>query len=205
MRSMLLSIMFCMISSASWGENVSWADLVENPGDGLVYKKFRGVPFTGVVMAAADDLLPPAVTQSDKAGVSSDTNPRSNRDISGAYSCVNLRDRKTGKFIWDVTKVRFMLLDENRFLLLPTTDGSHGIIPATNVWNDGSYSIAYRSIAQIAGDDPIYIDVFFHNDQDIELKFTSNNLNINGFMNCSKIPEVLDSISLEEVFQTFLQ
>ena len=41
--------------------------------------------------------------------------------------------------------------------------------------------------------------------QDIELKFTSNNLNINGFMNCSKIPEVLDSISLEEVFQTFLQ
>ena len=51
----------------------------------------------------------------------------------------------------------------------------------------------------------LYIDVFFHNDQDIELKFTSNNLNINGFMNCSKIPEVLDSISLEEVFQTFLQ
>ena len=55
MRSMLLSIMFCLISSVSWGENVSWADLVENPGDGLVYKKFRDVPFTGVVMATADD------------------------------------------------------------------------------------------------------------------------------------------------------
>ena len=72
MRSMLLSIMFFLICSVSWGDSVSWADLVENPGDGLVYKKFRGVPFTGVVMAAADDLLPPAVTQSDKAGVSSD-------------------------------------------------------------------------------------------------------------------------------------
>jgi|GEM_PF-1035298 len=55
MRSMLLSIIFCLISSVSWGENVSWADLVENPGDGLVYKKFRDVPFTGVVMATADD------------------------------------------------------------------------------------------------------------------------------------------------------
>ena len=55
MRSMLLSIMFCLISSISWGETVSWADLVENPGDGLVYKKFRDVPFTGVVMATADD------------------------------------------------------------------------------------------------------------------------------------------------------
>jgi len=55
MRSMLLSIMFCLISSVSWGETVSWADLVKNPGDGLVYKKFRDVPFTGVVMATADD------------------------------------------------------------------------------------------------------------------------------------------------------
>ena len=35
MRSMLLSIMFCLISSVSWAEAVSWADLVENPGDGL--------------------------------------------------------------------------------------------------------------------------------------------------------------------------
>ena len=55
MRSMLLSIMFCLISSVSWGENVSWADLVENPGDGLVYKKFLTMPFIGVVMATADD------------------------------------------------------------------------------------------------------------------------------------------------------
>ena len=54
MRSMLLSIMFFLISSVSWAEAVSWADLVENPGDGLVNKKFRDVPFTGVVMATAD-------------------------------------------------------------------------------------------------------------------------------------------------------
>ena len=40
MRSMLLSIMFCLISSVSWAEAVSWADLVENPGDG------NGAPFT---------------------------------------------------------------------------------------------------------------------------------------------------------------
>ena len=55
MRSMLLSIMFCLISSVSWAEAVSWADLVENPGDGLVYKKFLTMPFTGVVIATADD------------------------------------------------------------------------------------------------------------------------------------------------------
>ena len=55
MRSMLLSIMFCLISSFSWGETVPWPDLVENPGDRLVYKKFRGVPFNGVVMATAND------------------------------------------------------------------------------------------------------------------------------------------------------
>ena len=55
MRSMLLSIMFCLISSVSWAEAVSWADLVENPCDGLVYQKFRDVPFTGVVKATADD------------------------------------------------------------------------------------------------------------------------------------------------------
>ena len=55
MRSMLLSIMFCLISSVSWGDSVAWADLVENPGDGLVYKKFLTMPFTGVVMATADD------------------------------------------------------------------------------------------------------------------------------------------------------
>ena len=65
MRSMLLSIMFCLISSVSWAEAVSWADLVENPGDGLVYKKFRDVPFTGVVMATADD----PVQRSYKDGV----------------------------------------------------------------------------------------------------------------------------------------
>ena len=65
MRSMLLSIMFCLISSVSWAEAVSWADLVENPGDGLVYKKFLTMPFTGVVMASEDD----PVKRSYKDGV----------------------------------------------------------------------------------------------------------------------------------------
>ena len=49
-----------MISSASWGmlhstDNALWTDLVENPNDGLVYKKFREMPFTGTIMATAED------------------------------------------------------------------------------------------------------------------------------------------------------
>ena len=49
-----------MISSASWGmlhstDNALWTDLVENPIDGLVYKKFREMPFTGTIMATAED------------------------------------------------------------------------------------------------------------------------------------------------------
>ena len=65
MRSMLLSIMFCLISSVSCAEAVSWADLVENPGDGLVYKKFLTMPFTGVVIATTND----PVQRSYKDGV----------------------------------------------------------------------------------------------------------------------------------------
>ena len=65
MRSILLSIMLCLICSVSWGQNVVWADLVENPGDGLVYKKFMTMPFTGTVMATADD----PVRRSYKDGV----------------------------------------------------------------------------------------------------------------------------------------
>ena len=55
MRSMLLSIMFCLISSVIWGDSVSWADLVENSSDGLVYQKFQTMPFTGTVAATADN------------------------------------------------------------------------------------------------------------------------------------------------------
>ena len=49
MRSMLLSIMFCLISSVSWGETVSWDDLVENPSNRLIYIKFKTEPFYGDV------------------------------------------------------------------------------------------------------------------------------------------------------------
>jgi len=57
---MLLSIMFCLISSVSWAmlhsnDTTLWTDFVENPSDGLVYKKFQATPFTGVVMATPDD------------------------------------------------------------------------------------------------------------------------------------------------------
>ena len=47
MRAILLSITFCLISSIILGETVMWKDLVENPGDGLVYNKFLTMPFTG--------------------------------------------------------------------------------------------------------------------------------------------------------------
>jgi len=47
MRSIFLSITFCLTSSLSWSKTVMWKDLVENPGDGLVYNKFLTMPFTG--------------------------------------------------------------------------------------------------------------------------------------------------------------
>lgn len=39
-----------MIAVPSYSETVSWDQLVENPSDGLVYKKFSSTPFTGLVM-----------------------------------------------------------------------------------------------------------------------------------------------------------
>ena len=73
MKSMLLSIMFCLISSVSWGmlhsaENALWTDLVENPGDGLVYNKFLTMPFTGTVMATADDPIQRSYIDGSKHG-----------------------------------------------------------------------------------------------------------------------------------------
>jgi antitoxin component YwqK of YwqJK toxin-antitoxin module len=55
MRSILLGIMFCLIYSFSWGQTVLWGDLIENPSDGLVYKRFLTMPFTGTVPATAND------------------------------------------------------------------------------------------------------------------------------------------------------
>jgi antitoxin component YwqK of YwqJK toxin-antitoxin module len=54
MRSILLSIMLCLVSSVNWGQTALWTDLVENPGDELIYKKFLTMPFTGPVTATAD-------------------------------------------------------------------------------------------------------------------------------------------------------
>ena len=73
MKSMLLSIMFCLISSVSWGmlhsaETALWTNLVENPGDGLIYKKFLTMPFTGTVMATADDPIQRSYIDGSKHG-----------------------------------------------------------------------------------------------------------------------------------------
>ena len=46
--STLLAILFVsLLSSPSWSEGISFDDLVER--DGLTYKKFTNVPFTGEV------------------------------------------------------------------------------------------------------------------------------------------------------------
>ena len=46
--STLLAILFVsLLSSPSWSEGISFDDLVER--DGLTYKKFTNVPFTGDV------------------------------------------------------------------------------------------------------------------------------------------------------------
>ena len=73
MRSILLIILFCMISSTSWGmlhstDNALWTDLVENPNDGLVYKKFREMPFTGTIMATAEDPIQRSFKNGSKHG-----------------------------------------------------------------------------------------------------------------------------------------
>ena len=46
----LLLIITLLLSSPSWGETVSSGDVVINPTDGLVYKKFTTEPFTGSFM-----------------------------------------------------------------------------------------------------------------------------------------------------------
>ena len=43
----LLVVFISFLSSPSWSETVSGDELVTNPSDGLVYKKFTTDPFTG--------------------------------------------------------------------------------------------------------------------------------------------------------------
>ena len=73
MRSMLLSIMFCLISSVSWAmlhstDNTLWTDFIKNPSDGLVYKKFQATPFTGTLNATADDPIQRSYKDGSKHG-----------------------------------------------------------------------------------------------------------------------------------------
>ena len=70
---MLLSIMFYLIASISWGmlhssDTALWADLVENSGDGLIYKKFLTIPFTGTVMANVEDPIQRSYKDASKHG-----------------------------------------------------------------------------------------------------------------------------------------
>ena len=51
---MLLSVIFCLISSVSWSDSVSWADLVKDPSDNLTYQRFMPEPFTGVASASPE-------------------------------------------------------------------------------------------------------------------------------------------------------
>ena len=68
MRSILLSIIFCLVSNVGWSRPVVWNDLVENPGDGLVYNKFLTMPFTGVVAASVDDPVQRSYDDGSKHG-----------------------------------------------------------------------------------------------------------------------------------------
>ena len=50
-----LSIVFIhLMSSPSWSETLGIDDLVKNPGDGLIYKKFSTAPFSGSVSPTSE-------------------------------------------------------------------------------------------------------------------------------------------------------
>ena len=51
----LLLIITLLLSSPSWGESISSDDIVINPTDGLVYKKFTTEPFTGSVTPTSNN------------------------------------------------------------------------------------------------------------------------------------------------------
>jgi len=51
-----ISILLLTLSSTtSWSETLTMNDLVENPSDGLVYKKFTSIPFSGSVLPTSKD------------------------------------------------------------------------------------------------------------------------------------------------------
>ena len=51
----LLVVFISFLSSPSWSETVSIDELVTNPSDGLVYKKFTTDPFTGSFTPTSDN------------------------------------------------------------------------------------------------------------------------------------------------------
>ena len=53
---LLTVLLITILSSPSWGETLTMDDLVENPSNGLIYKKFTSVPFTGSVNPSEENL-----------------------------------------------------------------------------------------------------------------------------------------------------
>ena len=50
-----LILLFISFSNSSWSETLTLNDLVENPSNGLFYKKFTTVPFTGDISPSSDE------------------------------------------------------------------------------------------------------------------------------------------------------
>ena len=48
-------LLISFLSSPSWSETLTMEKLVENPSDGLVYKKFTPIPFSGSVYPTSED------------------------------------------------------------------------------------------------------------------------------------------------------
>lgn len=152
------------------------------------------------LLSASDGIVSPNNGQSNNRSELIDTTQSKNSAIRGPYSCLNLRDHKSGKFIWDISKIRFLFLDDSNLLVAPTADGSYGSILATGIWTDGNKRTTYRVVNADTNNDTIYIDVISQHGPDIELKFTSNDMSMNGIMNCTKIPEIMN-IPIDQVFE----
>jgi len=66
----LITILFIsLLTSPSWSETVSVDELVTNPSDGLVYKKFTSVPFTGSTIPTSYSPLKGSYKKGKKHGL----------------------------------------------------------------------------------------------------------------------------------------
>jgi hypothetical protein len=54
-KTLIPLLVITFLSSPSWGEALGHGDLVKNPSDGLVYKKFTTIPFTWSISPTAEE------------------------------------------------------------------------------------------------------------------------------------------------------